>query len=73
MARVKRGVQAHAKHKKVIDQAKVIAVDAKTSIGLRPRPLPKQVNTRIGIDASVNVKCARFGSSESTRRPASAV
>ena len=72
MARVKRGVTAHAKHKKVIAKAKVIPEDVKTSIVLPFKQLPKQDNMRIEIVVKENVSFVPYGLPESMPLPGNA-
>lgn len=62
MARVKRGVQANRRHKKVLARAKVITVRAHACIAWQCKRLPKQVNTPIVTAATKNALSAAYGS-----------
>jgi len=66
MARVKRGVVAHARHKKVLKQAKGYYGARRRCTGLPNRQLSRQVNMHIAIVVHVSVRSAVCGLSVST-------
>ncbi len=68
MSRVKRGVTARARHKKVLAKAKVIMVRVKTFIVLLNKQSQKQVNTLIVIVAREKDNFVRYGLCESMPR-----
>lgn len=69
MSRVKRGVTARARHKKVMDKAKGYygARSRVFRVAKRPSPRPRSMRTAIAVSASVS--SARCGSCVSTPRP----
>ena len=61
MARVKRGVQAHARHKKIVKLAKDIRVGEKMYSELQNKRLLRQANMLTGIESSVRGSLECFG------------
>jgi ribosomal protein L20 len=68
MARVKRGVVAHARHKEVLKLASGYRGRASTAFASRSKKSKKPFATLIAIARPKSATCAPFGSSASTRR-----
>ena len=66
MARVKRGVTAHAKHKKVLKQAKGYYGRRKNTIRIAKQAVEKACSTPIATASARSAPSARCGSSAST-------
>ena len=71
MARVKRGVTAHAKHKKILKPAKGYYGRRKNTIRIAKQAVEKAGNTPIATARTGSAPSARCGSSASTPRCAS--
>ena len=65
MARVKRGVTAHAKHKKIFKAAKGFYGRRKNTIRIAKQAVEKSMQMRRATDAAKSVRSARCGSSAS--------
>ena len=70
MARVKRGVTSHARHRKVIKQAKGYYGRRKNTIRIAKQAVEKAGNTLTVTARYVSAPSARCGSSASTPRRA---
>ena len=68
MPRVKRGVTAHAKHKKVIDRPRATTAGARTSSASPSRPSSRPASTPTATGGRKSASSGRYGSSASTRR-----
>jgi large subunit ribosomal protein L20 len=71
MSRVKRGVTAHARHKKVLKAAKGYYGRRKNTIRVAKQAVKKPANTLTATARPRSATSARCGSSASTPRPAS--
>ena len=69
MPRVKRGVQAHAKHKKVLKAAKGYYGARSRTFKVAKQAVIKAVNTPIVIDVNASANFAHCGSCVSTPPP----
>ena len=69
MPRVKRGVTAHRRHKKILKQAKGYYGARSRVFELPSKRLQKRVNTRIATVVSASVSLERCGLRESMRNP----
>ena len=72
MARVKRGVTAHARHKKILNLAKGYR-GRKKNVFRRPRRSPGPASMRTATGASRNANFAPFGLRASMQRRGSMV
>ena len=71
MPRVKRGVTARARHKKVFELAKGYRGRRKNVYRIAKQAVMKAVNTLIATAGKRNANSVRCGSPGSTRRPVS--
>ena len=68
MARVKRGVTSHAKHKKVLEQAKGFSGRRKNTIRAAKAAVDRSISTPIATARLRSATSAACGSSASTPR-----